>query len=99
MRKSRILPSKKLKCGGDAHGDKHHATHRPSSKDQQVNHCPARVSNGGEDEERNRGRTSESVNNPDHQRTQLLIETDLAEQTIKPGEWSLMAVRTRFRRV
>src|SRR5208283_4178353 len=84
---------------GDAHGDQHHAADRSGPKDEQVNHRPARVADGGENQQRDRSGTRQSVNDPDDQRTQLLVEADPAKNSIEPGERSLMSVRMRLGRV
>ena len=49
LRKSRISISEKVECRSDAHRDQHHASNRPHSKDQQVSHCPVRISDSSQD--------------------------------------------------
>jgi hypothetical protein len=92
-------PPKEVEGRGDAHGDQHHAAHRSGSEDEQIHHRPARVSDGGENQQRYRSGTCESVNDSDDQRTQLLIEADPAEDSVEPGKWSLMTVGMRLGRV
>lgn len=94
-----MLSPEEVEGRGDAHGDQHHAADRSGPKDEQVNHRPARVADGGENQQRDRSGTRQSVNDPDDQRTQLLVEADPAKNSIEPGERSLMSVRMRLGRV
>ena len=87
-----MLFPKKIECGSDAHRNQHHPTNCAGAEDQQVNHRPVRVANCCENEERDCGRTRESVNDSNNQWTQLLIESDSAKYPVQPRQRSLMAV-------
>ena len=92
VRKVRVLFSKEVERGSDAHGNQHHAADGAGSEDEQVNNCPVGVADGCKNQESNRGGPGESVNDSDYQWTELLIETDLAKHAVEPGKRSLIAV-------
>ena len=79
MRKSLVPATEEPEGGSNAHRNQHHAANGAGSEDEQVNNRPVRIADGGENQQRYRSRTSESVNDAHDQRTQLLIETDVAK--------------------
>ena len=64
LRKSRMPFPEKVECRRDAHRDQHHAADRPYSENQQISHCPVRISNGSQNQQSHSGGTSEPVNYP-----------------------------------
>ena len=99
MRKVGMPAAEEPEGGSNAHGNQHHAANGAESEDEQVNNRPVRIADGGENKEGYRSGTGQAVNDPHHQGTQLLVETDLAKQSVKPGERRLMGVRMSFGRV
>lgn len=56
-------------------GDEHHSCDRTQAKNQKVENTPARLADGGEDEQRYGGRTGETVDYADQQRSQGVKQT------------------------
>ena len=71
---------------GNGRGDQHHAGDSPHAEYQQVGDGPARVANGGEHQQRHRRRAGQPVNQSHRQRTQRLIQTELAENAVHPAD-------------
>jgi hypothetical protein len=69
VRESGVPSPEKPEGGSDAHGDQHHASNGTGTEDQQVDQGPVRISNSGENKQGHGGRTSEAMNDPDHQGT------------------------------
>jgi hypothetical protein len=83
---SEFCPIRVSKWKHDRPGDEHHARDGPDPEDEEINERPFGITNGGQDQERNRGGSSQPVNEPDKQRPQTLIETDPRKMSVEPIE-------------
>jgi len=89
-----------MKGRRDAHSDQHHACDGSGSEHQQVSDSPARIANGGEHQQRCRGRPGKPVHNSNHQWAYRLVELESLQAAVKPSHGSLfIAVRMRLRLV
>jgi hypothetical protein len=77
--------------------DEHHACNRADPENEQVNNRPFRIANCGQDQQRDRCRASEAVDESYDERPHGLIEAEAAEMAVEPTERRLRRrVRMRF---
>src|SRR6266436_5577068 len=72
----------KCKWNGNRRGDQHHPRNGANAENEQIQHRPGWNTDGGENQQRNGGRSGKTVNNPHGQGPQDLIETKPAKGAI-----------------
>src|SRR5206468_2001513 len=71
--------------GGDRDRDQHHPRDRADSEEQEVRHGPPGIPDRREDEQRDRSRPGEAVDDADHEWADDLVEPELSEPPVEPG--------------
>src|SRR5689334_21766934 len=90
----------KGKGGRNAHGNQHHAANRSQTKNQQIDHSPTRIGNGGQHQQSYGSGARKPMDYANDKRPYRTIQRQLAEEPIQQRQWcAVKAMRMRLRRV